>query len=209
MAFPFVFGKKGGNWVKVFLFFSSRSQSTEAIGSRKLMLRPADCSGWFDRLGELLLDSSLHWREWCCSSREDSLSLPLPPSLPLMPPWLHIDVITILTFVVFYATTAWRTVHCRVHGPVYSAFPLYFAMIYVHRDDWGEKMCRKFWKIQLIRQTVRGGSISVTLTHPLHSDRQPVVYIWCLWMMLVHTYSTLNATLQGVDIIPGTPHRSL
>lgn len=40
-------------------------------------------------------------------------------------PWLHIDVITILTFVVFYATTALdepRMGHCRTHGPYFCIF---------------------------------------------------------------------------------------
>ncbi len=142
--------KKNGNGVKVSLFLSSRShrQSVPGSSSGNLRLSPADCSGSSaERVTAGLLTALTRRWEWCCSSRANSpslsLSLSLSPSL-LLPPlslslslslsspplWLHIDVITILTIVVFYATTGLDEPcrgHCRIHGPVYSAFSCIFV----------------------------------------------------------------------------------
>lgn len=77
----------------------------------------------YSELRELRLDSCLHrdadQSDAAAAAQTRSSTGSLLPS-----PWLYIDVITILTFVVFYATTVpdelCRT-HCRIHCPVYSA----------------------------------------------------------------------------------------
>lgn len=102
----------------------------------------------------------------------------LSPSLSLSgscPPrsWLHIDVITILTFVLFYVTVELdepRRAHCRIHRPVYSAFVafyFYYNCLLCSRG-WGRKMCHNhLWKKKNQSMfTSNNTSIRVTQTNP-------------------------------------------
>lgn len=106
-------------------------------------------------------------RESCCSAphRTDesdaaaaalalSLSVSLPSSLPCPPsrPWLHIDVITILTFVVFYATTVLGE-PCTAEFTVRLKSASLFAVIYLFAAFFA--VSEVFWKkIHSISQTV-------------------------------------------------------
>lgn len=102
--------KNESEWKSVFLPAGHREQiSTEKarlrFGAAGLLAVPTRCS------------------EWCWSCRTVP---PTPPAASMLPsPWLHIDVITVLTFALFYAALVVdgpRWAHCRAQRRVYPAF---------------------------------------------------------------------------------------
>lgn len=117
----------------------------------------------------------------------------LSPSLSLSgscPPrsWLHIDVITILTFVLFYATVELdepRRAHCRIHRPVYSAFVafyFYYNCLLCSRG-WGRKMCHNhLWKKKKINPCLRQTTPASESHRPTHSlRRKSCLHLMSLW----------------------------
>lgn len=189
MAFPYVvvWGEGGAeNGVKSLslpLWSGRRETSRSVSSSTKSRLSPADCCVCFYQLGELLLlDPLLHWRaavtDAAAAAQPLPISLPRPLALPPTPPppprtLTSSPASRSSCFTPLQWLASHTGGHCRIHGPVYSAFSCLCFVCFICRGKKCYKHFEKKKKNLGLNQTVCAWPIS-SYQHQCHLDKSPV-----------------------------------